>query len=273
MYIHLNVWLIPRRSGSSWVPLYQIMNAFFALSLLIVGADVVIALTLLFGAYRTFHNRPSAVPNPSRVIVIFGVLFFAWLATALFLGSSGIFRSAFSQPVPYIAVAILAPILIGATIFKCSKSLRALIDAVPQSWLVGVQLYRILGATFIALYAAGGLPAVFALPAGWGDVFIGIAAVFVSIAYARSQSAGLVALWNFLGITDLILAIGIGFLSAPSKFQIFSLKEPNVMIGSFPLVMIPVFAVPLSILLHFASLTKLRRERRLAIDEVGPVLV
>jgi len=34
---------------------------------------------------------------------------------------------------------------------------------------------------------------------------------------------------------------------------------PNELISAFPLVMVPVFSVPLSILLHLASLKKLRQ--------------
>jgi hypothetical protein len=65
-----------------------------------------------------------------------------------------------------------------------------------------------------------------------------------------------------LGISDLVIAVATGFLSAPSPFQIFSLDAPNVLVGSFPLVMIPIFAVPLSIVLHLASLSKIRAAHR-----------
>jgi hypothetical protein len=36
---------------------------------------------------------------------------------------------------------------------------------------------------------------------------------------------------------------------------------PNELISAFPLVMVPVFLVPLSILLHLASLKKLRQTK------------
>ena len=65
--------------------------------------------------------------------------------------------------------------------------------------------------------------------------------------------------WNLLGIADLIVAVATGFLTSPSRFQMFALGAPNELIAAFPLVMIPVFLVPLSILLHLASLEKLRR--------------
>ena len=51
-----------------------------------------------------------------------------------------------------------------------------------------------------------------------------------------------------------------GFLTSPSAFQLFAFDLPNVLISQFPLVLIPVFLVPLSVLLHLASLTKLRRD-------------
>jgi hypothetical protein len=65
--------------------------------------------------------------------------------------------------------------------------------------------------------------------------------------------------WNVLGILDLVVAVGTGFLTSPSPFQQLSLDAPNELISAFPLVMVPVFAVPVSILLHLMSLMKLRR--------------
>jgi hypothetical protein len=68
------------------------------------------------------------------------------------------------------------------------------------------------------------------------------------------------------------VAVVTGFLSAPSRFQLFSLEAPNALIGSFPLVMVPIYAVPLSIVLHLASLTKLRRDQRTAAPRVEEAL-
>ena len=54
------------------------------------------------------------------------------------------------------------------------------------------------------------------------------------------------------------MAVTTGFLTAPSPLQLLSLNAPNELISAFPLAMVPVFAVPLSVLLHFAALAKLR---------------
>jgi hypothetical protein len=64
---------------------------------------------------------------------------------------------------------------------------------------------------------------------------------------------------NLFGLADLVVAVTTGFLTSPSAFQLFAFDLPNELISQFPLVLIPVFLVPLSVLLHLASLTKLRR--------------
>jgi hypothetical protein len=75
----------------------------------------------------------------------------------------------------------------------------------------------------------------------------------------------LVTAWNILGLTDLVVAVATGFLSAPTPFQLLSFDSPNQLMGMFPAVLIPTFAVPLSIVLHIASLKKLVMESRLPI--------
>jgi len=111
------------------------------------------------------------------------------------------------------------------------------------------------------LYAEGRLPGAFARPAGVGDVIVGLLAPVVGVAYAhRSRHAtGLVRAWNLFGIGDLIVAVTTGFLTSPSRLQMLAFDTPNELISAFPLALIPVFLVPLSILLHLASLQKLRQ--------------
>jgi hypothetical protein len=244
------------------------MTPYSYLSILIVGADVAITTVLLFGVRRALlaTGRTSDVRG---IMWTLGGMLFGWLALALFLGWLNIFRTAYDQRFPYIALAMGIPIVIGAALIRWSGRVREIIDVVPQNWLVGFQLYRVVGAIFLVLYAAGLLPGIFAIPAGYGDVFVGLTAPLVAIGYARyhSQSDQFVALWNWFGIADLVIAVATGFLSAPSRLQMFSLDAPNLLIGSFPLVMIPIYAVPLSIVLHLASLTKLRQGKNARMHE------
>jgi hypothetical protein len=242
---------------------------FWSLSFVIVGADIIIALVLLFGVHRALLGLGRTKVDRVRIVSILGIVLFGWLVLALFLGWQGIFRSALNQQVPYIALAMGIPITVGALLIQRSKQVREIIAGVAQSQLVGFQFYRVLGVTFLVLYAAGQLPGIFALPAGFGDVMVGLSALMVGARAARNEDDHLVTLWNWLGISDLAIAVATGFLSAPSRFQIFSLDAPNVLIGSFPLVMIPIFAVPLSIVLHLASLSKISAAHRLSLETSG----
>jgi hypothetical protein len=68
--------------------------------------------------------------------------------------------------------------------------------------------------------------------------------------------------WNWLGILDLAVALTLGFPSSPPRFQLLALDAPNRLVGTYPLVMIPAFAVPLALILHGLSLWQLRRSGR-----------
>jgi hypothetical protein len=229
----------------------------WVLSFVLVGADLIIVSVLLFGFHRALLGLGRTKADRGRIVSILGIVLFGWLGLALFLGWQGIFSSELNQTVPYIALAIGIPILVGALFIRGSKQVREIIAAVPQSQLVGFQFYRVLGVTFLVLYAAGQLPGIFAFPAGLGDIMVGLTALTVGARAARSDNDQLVTLWNWFGISDFVIAVAIGFLSSPGRLQIFSLDAPNVLIGSFPLVMIPIFAVPFSTVLHLASLSKI----------------
>jgi hypothetical protein len=150
--------------------------------------------------------------------------------------------------------------VLGGYLILRSRYVSRLIGIIPPHWLVGIQLYRALGVISLVLYGTGNLPGLFALPAGIGDVAVGLLAPVVAHRYRRNPSvnAGLVRRWNIFGIIDLAVAVSMGFLTSPSPFQAFAFAEPNRLIGAFPLVLIPVFLVPLSILLHLASFKSLR---------------
>jgi hypothetical protein len=152
-------------------------------------------------------------------------------------------------------------VLIGLPFLLRSQRVGAILDAIPSSWLVGLQVYRVFGGIFLVAWSRGGISGTFALPAGSGDVLVGLLALpaaYLLWAGAPGARSGAIA-WNVLGLADFAIAIGIGILSAPGPLQLIVPDRPNAQLGSFPTVMIPAFAVPSSILLHALSLRQLRR--------------
>lgn len=184
-----------------------------------------------------------------------------WLFVVLELARSGVFLPGALGRIPALPIAALLPVLVALPLLVRSSNLAAALDAVPASWLIGLQAYRVLGAVFLVRWAAGQLPGEFALPAGSGDFLVGVLALPIAF-YVHSRARGSRPAgyaWNALGILDLGLAMTMGVLTFPGPIQVFALGRPNVGVGTYPLVMIPAFAVPLSLILHGLSLWQLRR--------------
>ena len=116
------------------------------------------------------------------------------------------------------------------------------------------------GTAFLAIMALGHLPALFALPAGLGDIAAGIAAPLVARRLAQGTGRRHAALWfNAFGMTDLISALTLGALTA---YQIVSVTPSGAPISELPLALIPTAAVPLLFALHVTSVSALARAPR-----------
>jgi len=126
---------------------------------------------------------------------------------------------------------------------------------------VAAQVYRVAGGIFLVLWADGRLPWQFALPAGIGDVATGIVAVIVAALLARNVIGAHRATyaWCLFGIADLVVAVSMGAMTSPGPAHLLAFDAPNLLISSYPLVMVPTFAVPLALMLHGLVLWRLRR--------------
>jgi len=225
---------------------------------MLLGSIAVVA-AVVFGLHRALRLAGFPVQDRRRAFWTVSVLLLAWYFAALLLSWLGFYRGTPSG-IPTIQYGLLIPIVAGVVLFWRWPLLKRIVELVPQRWIVSVQAFRVLGAIFLVLYAAGRMPGAFAWPAGVNDVIVGLFAPLVGIAYARGLrwSSVLLRAWNLFGIADLVVAASTGFLTSPSRLQILAFDKPNVLIGSFPLVMVPVFLLPLAVLLHLASLEKLR---------------
>ena len=238
-------------SGPTYLPYY------------VLASSATIIAALLFGVRRSLEQTTWSNPDQRRTLAVAAAVLVGWFAMTSILGLVGLYV-AVADRIPTIQYGILLPILIGGVLIARSSAVGRVLDTVPLQWLTGVQVYRALGGIFLVLYEAGQLPGLFAWPAGLGDVLVGVLAPVVAIAYARgpAENGVLVAAWNIFGIADLILAVACGFATSPSPLQLAAFDRPNELITAFPLVLIPTFLVPVSVLLHIVSMAKLRRTVR-----------
>ena len=228
----------------------------------IVAANFVIVAVAIYGVARALAAAGWESARITRGVVLVATLLSGWLAVAMTLVWNGAYSGS-GERLPTIEFGIFVPIIAGVWLHRSSSFLREIVAAVPQTWLIGIQTYRALGFNFLALYSAAMIPGVFALPAGTGDMIVGLSALAIAWTYRATGTPpnGIVRLWNGFGISDLVVAVGTGFVSSPSPLQLVAFDLPNQMISDFPLALVPVFAVPLAILLHLASLAKVKSEQ------------
>jgi hypothetical protein len=171
----------------------------------------------------------------------------SWLVVSGLLARAGVYRQNAGEAVPWLLVAF--------AIFLVALLLATRILAVPgtPARLALPHTLRVVGVVFLIVMAMGHLPAAFALPAGLGDIAIGVAAPFVARRLARGTGRAGAVRFNVLGIVDLIVAGIMGFLLvglvevSPSTAPMFVL----------PLALVPTAAVPLAVALHIVSLRRL----------------
>ena len=220
-----------------------------------------IALGLIWlGAAR----MPASAKSRYTTAGVLSVVFIGWEAVAQYLGAANTYLATIENPpaVPTILFGLLIPLAVAAIGLWQSDSIAKLVSAIPLHWLVAAQVYRFGGGQFLVLWADGRLPWQFALPAGIGDVTTGIFAVVVAALLARNAVGAhrTTYAWCLFGIADLVVAITMGAMTSPGRAHLLAFDAPNLLISSYPLVMVPTFAVPLALMLHGLVLLRLRRK-------------
>ncbi len=185
----------------------------------------------------------------------------AWLALAQRLAAANAYLATPDSP-PFVLLGLLIPLIIAFAGVRLSQSVALLVSAMPLPWIVAAQVFRVGGGIFLVLWADGRLPWQFALPAGIGDVTTGCFAVIVAVQLVQRAAGARRAAyaWSIFGIADLAVAITMGALTSPGLPHLLALDAPNLLITSYPLVMVPTFAVPLALMLHGLVLLRLKGE-------------
>ena len=185
-----------------------------------------------------------------------------WGAFIVALGAAGMFDTAGSLPLPILG-GVAAPILLFLALFRLVNGFRDFVLSADPLLVSGLQAWRFAGFGFLALYAHGLLPALFAWPAGLGDMAIGITAPWIVRMLARrpafAATKGFV-LWQVLGLLDFVVALGTGVLGSGAVGIVEATTTAPM--GRLPLVLIPCFLVPFFTMLHLTAIFQARRLAR-----------
>jgi hypothetical protein len=219
----------------------------------VVGAIVLIA---CFPAAVTVLVRSVPATRPVRVGLVAVLTAWFLLITATAIPGVG--------PVPGGAFAILVPVLGGTVLLVRNREARRLLALAALAPLIALHVTRLAGGAFVLLNAEGRLADPFATVAGWGDVLAAVTAVPVAVLAARRRPGWerWVLAWSTLGLADFLVAIVLGFTSAPgSPLQVFTEASVTEVLSDLPWRYIPFYFVPLYVVVHIAIYLNLFRAR------------
>jgi hypothetical protein len=184
----------------------------------------------------------------------------AWFILVVILAATRALYYQNGLGTPGLGMAVALPIAILCVVVARVKSLRDAFHGVPLWLLIGVHTIRLLGVSFIILYAIGRLPAPFAPVAGWGDIFVGATAPVVAwLVYRQSANARpILWIWNIIGIADLIAAVGLGATSSPGPARLIFAEPSSAIMTTLPWLLIPGFLVPLLFAVHIAIFIRVK---------------
>ena len=194
--------------------------------------------------FQSTENRKTP-----KVVAIVLVVWFLSVAAA---GHAG---ALIGSPAP-----LIGGYVVGITLLLCVfgltiPPLRSWLLSLELRFLVLLHFVRFVGIAFLVSSATeGGLPAVFAERAGYGDIFAAITALALAVGFLPAISRfrrRLLLSWNVVGIVDLLQAVGTG---VSIQLSGSSAMAPIV---TAPLMYIPFYFVPLLMFVHLVIFYRL----------------
>src|SRR5712664_654707 len=221
-----------------------------AVAVLLPTALVVVAVAAVLWRERTSSQD-------ARVAIASGIVLAVWAAATTVLARRGFFQPAAGARVPPVGVELIVVLLALALSLSASPSLRRLLR--NEANLIRLHLWRLEGLVFLILMVQGRVPALWALPAGLGDVLVAATAPWVARGFDRPGGRRRAIAWTLFGMADLVVAVALGVMTNPGPTQVFHTIPNAELLTQYPLALVPTFLVPLAFTLHVVSLVQLRR--------------
>lgn len=221
-----------------------------------IGVPALTCVVLYRGAIGADLGRRTAALLAGTAALVLG----GWLAASIVLARAGAYHAQLGQQPPWLVIGFAGSLVVLVAATRLPVVTRSLSTVGTPARFLLPHTFRVAGLAFLLAMALGQLPALFALPAGLGDIAVGISAPFVARKLAGGDGRRRAVWFNALGIVDLVVAMSLGALTG---FDLIHVTPAADAIGEFPLALIPTATVPLLLTLHITSLRQLGRVRSL----------
>jgi hypothetical protein len=192
------------------------------------------------------------------------VLIALWFVSVLSASALHLFENNANRIGVAVAIAAVAPLIVFALWVAASEKFRQFALSLNPQVLTLAQTWRIVGFTFVLLEARGVLPAIFAWPAGYGDMAVGLTATSVAWKLVNPNRRNSFIRWQLLGIADLVTAVSLGTTARLLSPHSTSMVAMTVL----PLSLVPTFLVPLFMIFHVICIAQARAWKA-ASDDTG----
>ena len=236
-------------------------------AIIIAGITAIPAATsvvLYGGAVRAGLGRRRAALLAGGAAAMLG----GWFTASTVIAGHGWYHARLGHGVPWLPVAAAGFLGLLLALRRIPVVARALAAPGTVSRLELPHSFRVAeGAAFLLIMFLGHLPALFALPAGLGDIAAGIAAPLVARRLAQGTGRRAALWFTAFGMTDLVNALTLGALTG---FALINVTPSGAPISELPLALIPTAAVPLLLALHITSVSALARAPRTLLPAAAP---
>jgi hypothetical protein len=222
--------------------------------------DLISMATLTASAAVVVFFLSSALSQTGRQRGTIAAALAGWFALVLTAGATGVFTAQTGIGVAGVGLAVVVPLCVLGVLVLGSPRGREQVNRMPFAAMIGVHAVRVLGISFVLLYAAKRLPAPFAPVAGWGDVAVGLLAIPLALLAGRADAIPkrLILAWNVFGLADLVAAVTLGTTSSPGPLQLFHGGPNSAIMAELPWILIPCFLVPSLAFIHLCTFYRLR---------------
>src|SRR5439155_21070917 len=122
-----------------------------------LGVRLMVHGLIALGLWLGLESTDLTPGQRQTIWLAFMVPFTLWATIAWTAAINGAFRAGLSS-LPLLPAAILLPVIVGTPVLLVSKRVGQLLDAMPPTWLIALQLYRIFGSQWLAYLLRGVLP-------------------------------------------------------------------------------------------------------------------
>lgn len=217
--------------------------------LLLIPLPFILILLFVRKEGKKLHY-PWAFP----IVTVFFVLYLTYLTVASF---QGWFNQVYFPPKVLLLSTFPYGFLLFVVVLNTHTYKQIVANATLES-LIKLHVFRVIGVFFILLAVHDALPKPFAFIAGVGDVLTALSSVVVAkaIQHKKPYAQKLARYWNIFGSVDILFtAIAANVLT---KMSIDTGSMGVDGLAMFPFCIIPAFAPPTILFIHWAIFKKLQ---------------